>query len=58
MKISVAFDVDGRRMLQQFDTIGAATQFYEELCERHGIEKVALIGAGGGIIRQKGRLVE
>jgi predicted ATP-grasp superfamily ATP-dependent carboligase len=58
MKISVVFDVDKRTIIQQFDSFEGATQFYEELCERHGIEKVTLIGAGGGILREKGRLKE
>lgn len=56
MKVSVVFDVDGRTMLKEFDTVDGATRFYEDLCERHGIEKVTLVGAGGGILREKGRL--
>ena len=58
MKISVVFDVDGRVIINQFETIETATKFYDELCERHGVEKVTLIGAGGGILREKGRLKE
>lgn len=56
MKISVAFKVDGQTVVQHFDTVDGATLFYEELCERHGVEKVTLVGAGGGILREKGRL--
>lgn len=56
MKISVAFKVDGQTVVKEFDTIDTATRFYEELCERHGVEKVTLVGAGGSILREKGRL--
>lgn len=58
MKISVVFDVDGRTITQQFDTFEEAHKYYSELCERHGIHKVTLVGAGGGILKEKGRLKE
>ncbi len=58
MKISVVFEVDKRTIVQQFESLDAAQKFYEDLCERHGVTKVTLIGAGGGILREKGRLAE
>jgi len=58
LKISVVFDVDGRNQKVEFDSFDEAQKYYEQLCERHGIEKITLIGAGGGILREKGRLKE
>jgi hypothetical protein len=58
MKTKVVFDVDGRVIINEFESIDAATSFYDELVERHGIHKVTLIGAGGGIMREKKRLEE
>ena len=58
MKVRVVFDIDGRVIMHEFDTLDAATKHYEELVERHGIHKVTLIGAGGGILREKKRLEE
>ena len=58
MRISVVFDVDGRIIINQFDSLDAATKHYNELAEIHGVHKVTLIGAGGGIIREKKRLEE
>lgn len=58
MKISVVFDVDGRNQTVDFDSFDEAQKYYEQLCERHGIYKVSLIGAGGGVLREKGRLKE
>lgn len=58
MKVSVTFMVDSRTVTESFDDFGAATDFYFQLCERHGIENVKLVGAGGGIVREKGRLKE
>ena len=58
MKTKVVFDVDGRVIINEFETIDKAITFYDELCERHVIEKITLIGAGGGILREKGRLKE
>ena len=58
MKTKVVFDIDGRVIINEFETVEAAINFYDELVERHGIYKVSLIGAGGGIIREKKRLEE
>lgn len=58
MRISVVVDVDGRIIINQFDSLDAATEHYEELVELHNVHKVTLIGAGGGIIREKKRLAE
>ena len=56
MKYLVEFHIDNVDRRVEFDYMAEAELYYQMMCERHGIKSVKLIGAGGGIIRQNGRV--
>lgn len=56
MKYLVEFHIDNVDKTVEFTDIKEAELYYQTMCERHGIKSVKLIGAGGGIIRQNGRV--
>lgn len=56
MKYLVEFHIDNVDRRVEFDTMPEAELYYQMMCERNGIKSVKLIGAGGGIIRQNGRV--
>jgi hypothetical protein len=52
----VEFHIDGVEKQVSFTDIEEAEKYYRTICERHGIGRVRLRGAGGGIIRENGRV--